>query len=801
MKTLWEDLRYGWRGLVRNPGFALTVVLTLSLGIGAISAIFGIVHAVLLRPLPLQDPDRVVMVWGWNQAEETEEAQISSADFRDWQTQARSFQHLALFRTRSFNLVAGGEPERISAAFVSKDFFQVLGVKPMMGRTFTAEEDQPGGNDVVILNDGLWRRRFGADPNIVGKSVVVQGESLQVVGVMPPAFDLTKMLWGVDIDIWTPLALEESTERDARWLWALGRLKPGVSAEQAQAEMVTVNQLLATEYPASNTGWGVRIEPIHEAVVGDVERSLLLIFGTVAFVLLIACVNVINLSLARATARRGELAVRTALGASRRRIIRLMLTESLVLAAIGAAAGVLLAFWCQRLLISLAPENIPRLDEVEFDTMFLGFVLLVTTLAALAIGLIPALRIARRDLTSPLREEGRGGDGGGHRLRSGLVVAEVALALVLLTGAGLLIRSFQQMRSVDPGFVPENVLTLTTIPRYDLKGSEAINEFLRASLERISAIPGVESASEINFLPFAGHDAGAELTIAGRPPAGPGEDLRFHFRAASPGYFRTMGIPMLRGRAFTSEDLQTPNVVIVNETAAKVFWSGGNPLGAQVRYGGSEGWLTVVGIVRDVRYTKLTDDPVPEVYVPYTADTYSTRTFVLRSELDPERLTQAVRDEVRQVNRNLPLFDIKTMEQHLDESLALERFVALLLTLLAALASILAVVGVYSLMAYSVARRTHEIGIRMALGARSFDVIRMVLLQGARLVLVGAVLGLAGAAVLTQVLQGVLFGVSSMDPVTYLSGSAILVATALLASLLAVRKASKVDPMLVLRSE
>jgi predicted permease len=544
----------------------------------------------------------------------------------------------------------------------------------------------------------------------------------------------------------------------------------------------------------------VRIEPVRDAVVGGVQRSLVLLFTTVAFVLLIACVNVTNLFLARATARRGEIAVRTALGASRRRIVRSMLAESLVVSILGAAAGVLLAVWCQRLLVSLSPGNIPRLDEVRFDNASLGFVVLVTALVTLAVGLVPALRVARPDLTSALREEGRGGDGGGHRLRSALVVAEIALALILLTGAGLLVRSFQQMRSVDPGFAPDHVLTLTTIPRYELQG-DAIHEFIRASLDRLSSIPGVESAAEINFLPFSGHDAESELTIAGRPPARPGEDLRFHFRAISPGYFQTMKVPVLRGRPFTAEDLQTPNVVIVNETAAQAFWPGGDPVGGQVRYGGREDWLTVVGVARDIRHSKLTEGPVPEVYVPYTADTYSTRTFVLRSRLDPEKLTQTVREEIRQVNKNLPLFEIQTLEGYLNDSLALERFMAFLLTLMAALASVLAVIGVYGLMAYSVARRTREIGIRMALGAHSADVTGMVLLQGARLVLVGLVLGLAGAAAVTRLLQGTLFGVTSTDPVTYLAGSAALAFVAFLASLVAVRRVSKIDPMLVLRAE
>lgn len=802
METLWQDVRYSFRSLIKTPGFALAAVLTLALGIGVNSATFSVVNGVLLRPLPIEQPNRVMMIYGRNLERDLEGTQVSGPDFIDWREQSRTFEDLGLISLKTFNLVAGEEPERVLGAFVTQGFFSVLGTEPALGRAFRPEEDVPGQNESVILSHSVWQRQFGGDRDILGTPVTLEGEVLTVVGVLPEGFEITKSLWGESVDLWIPLGLDPTWNRDWRWLWALGRLAPDVTPAQAQVEMDGINRRLSESFPATNEGWGVELKPLHEVVVGDVRKALMIVFGMVGFVLLIACVNVANLLLVRATARNREIAVRSALGARRGRLVRQLLVEAAVLSALGAAGGLLLAAWFGRVLRGIGFQEIPRLEEVGVDPRVVGFTAALAVGTTILFGLLPALQTQRVDLVTSLKEGARGSTGPeSRRLRNGLVVAQIGLALVLLTGAGLMVRTLDGLQEVDTGFRAEGVLTLTTIPRYEFQDPERATAYIREVLDRVRTIPGVESAGEINFLPFSQRDAQSYLTIDGRPDAGD-ERPRIYLRAASPEYFETVRIPLMEGRAFDARDVEQRRAALVNETAMRMFWPDGDALGSRVKFLDDQPWLTVVGVVGAVRHTHMTEEPVPEIYVPYSMDTFSsTRTFVIRSALDSDRLYPTLRSEMRQVNPRLPFFDVQPMQQFVQDSLARERFLMSALLLLAGVAVVLAAVGVYGLLTYSIARQSQEIGVRKALGAGRREIYRLVLGKVLQLVLLGLAVGLVGAWSVTRLMESVLFEITAVDPLSFGGSALVLAAVAALTAGLAARKAQRIRPLEALQYE
>ncbi len=795
METIAQDLRHSIRALMKSPFYAAASLLVLALAIGANSAFFSVINTVLIEPLPFADSDRLVMVWGTNKQQGSDEWQVSPADFFDWKEQNQVFENIALFRGRSRNLTGGDEPERIIAAIVTADLFPLLGVKPFLGRDFLAEEDRPDANKVVILSHNLWQRRFGGDPDLIGKPIKLDNESYTVVGIMPADF---WFFWLSEAELWVPLGLGPNRERDNRFLQSVARLKSGVTLQQAQAEIDIINERLEHEYPDSNAGIGVRLAPLQEALVKDLRTALLIFWGAVSLVLLIACANIANLLIARATSRRKEIAIRLALGATRARIIRQLLTENLFLWLAGGALGLMMAFWGIKTLIRFIPGDIPRIDAASVDARVVAFTLLISMLTGILFGLLPALQASKSNLHDSLKEGGRSGAGASQKLALRLLmVSEVALAFVLLIGAGLLMESFQRLSKVDPGFQTESLLTMQMIPRANYPKAEQQAAFIKEVLERVKTLPGVESAAEINFLPFSGNDAMFGFTIEGRPASG--QQPAGHFRAISPGYFHILRIPVLRGRDFTEDDVEKPASVIISQTMANRFWPGENPIDNRINYQGKR--LSVVGVVGDVKHVALNGEPTADMYFPYSLDTFSIRTIILRAASDPTSLAAAARREVWAVNRNQSIFNVKTMDEVVAESVAQPRFNATLLSLFALVALALATIGIYSVIAYSVSQRTQEIGIRMALGARRGDVFRLVLRQGMTLTLIGFAMGLAASLALTRLLSSLLYEVSATDPTTFVSISLLLMAVAMLACYLPARRAMKVDPMVALRYE
>ncbi|HYY56574.1 MAG TPA: ABC transporter permease [Pyrinomonadaceae bacterium] len=811
MGTLWQDLRYGLRTLSKTPGFTLAAVLALALGIGANSAIFSVANAVLLKPLPYSEPERLVMIWGDLFKPGLDEIGASAPEFNDYREQGHVFESLACYTEGGFNLSGEGEPERISGAYVSADLFPLLGVGPTLGRTFAVEEDQPGRDQVVVLSHSLWQRRFAADRSIVGKTVGINGKSMTVVGVMPSAFQFPDR----EVEIWKPLALdaEDRSEqsRGSHYLNVIARLKPGVSVEQAQAEIKGIAERIRQQHPDQyDNGFGAKIVSRHEQVVGPIRPVLLILLGTVGFVLLIACANVANLLFARAATREREMAIRTALGAGRWRIVRQLLTESLLLSLAGGAGGLLLALWGVDLLVALAPVDIPRLSEVRLDGRVLGFTLLVSLLTGGLFGLAPALRLSKPDLQESLKDGARGAGEGfrRQRMRNLLVVSEVALSLVLLIGAGLMIRSFLQVQKISPGFNPDRVLTMRlSLPQSKYAEAKQQRAFFEQLTARVSALPGVESVGAVNFLPMSKSGNMWSFAIEGRGNAvGP----NLHFRMISPDYFRTLSIPLDRGRQFTEQDREgAPPVAVINETMARTFFPGEDPLGKRIKLASMTSpfpWLAVVGVVGDVKHYGLDEETKPELYVSYLQPllpnfNVSSLFLAVRTTAEPAGLAAAVRREVAVLDKDQPVADIKTMEERLSESVAPRRFNMLLLAIFAALALILAAVGIYGVMSYSVTQRTHEIGVRMALGAQGSDVLRLVVGQGMILALAGVALGLLGAFALTRVMKTLLFNVSASDPLTFAGVAFVLSAVALLACLIPARRATRVDPMEALRYE
>ena len=804
MNGLFQDLRYGARMLRTKPGFTLIAVITLALGIGANTAIFSVVSGVLLRPWPYRDAGRIVTLWQRNNQTGVKENGASPANFLDWQSRSQAFTEMAAAEPYSLNLTGQGEPEAFRSWLVTASFFRILGVGALHGRTFAPEEFQPGGERVVVLGHGLWQRRFGGDPGLIGRTLRLNGQQYTVLGVMPPEFQFP-----TGREMWAPRI---ATERDrvirgGGYLPVIARLKPGVTAAQAEQEMAGIAARLAQEYPQANRERGVAAVPLLEQLTGRVRPALLVLLGAVGLLLLIACANVAGLLLVRAAEREREFAVRTALGAAPGRLARQMLTESLLLALLGGVAGVLLAVWASSAMIALSPGDLPRAAEVRIDGRVLAFAVAVSGLTALAFGLAPALRLSRPDLSSALKDGGRGGSSPArYRLRQALVVSEVALALVLLVGAGLLVRSFTRLLEVDPGFSAESALALEVHIFGVARTPEQKAAFIEQTVDRLAALSGVRAAGAVSALPF--HDNAVSpntaFTVEGRPSPSPGQEPSAYLTVATADYFNTLGIPLRRGRLFGRFDRGgAPPVALINETMARRYWPDEDPVGQKIaaRLFGQAIACEVIGIVGDVRHTGLDSDPRPELFLPHLQNPYGSMTYVVRTAADPLALLPAVKSEIWAVNKNLPFTSTATVQQLVSRTLEGRRFTLLLLSAFAALALLLAAIGIYGLISFSARQRTHEIGVRMALGAQAGDISKLVVKEGLLLTLPGVAIGVAGAWALTRFLSGMLFGVSATDPATFAALSALLLAVAFLACYIPARRAARVDPMVALRDQ
>ncbi|MDT5272060.1 MAG: hypothetical protein QOH49_4246 [Acidobacteriota bacterium] len=805
-----HDLRYGVRMLWKNPGFTAVAVVALALGIGANSAIFSVVNTVLLRPLPYREPARLVMVWEDDTKHGFPNDTPATANYIDWRDQNQVFDGMAATADQSFNLTGAGEPERFDGKRVSANFFSLLGVEPQLGRAFMPEEDVSGANRVVVLSHGLWQRRFGSDPGLIGKSITLNGDGYIVVGVMPAGFQFLSQ----EVEMWVPIAFtsQQAANRGNHYLRVVARLKPGVTVERAQSEMSTIAARLQQQYPEQNIDLGATVVSLHEEVVGNIRPALLVLLGAVGFVLLVACANVANLLLARAAVRQKEIALRTALGASRLRLIRQFLTESILLAALGGVVGLLLSVWGVTLLKSFIPENISQVKAIAVDARVLGFTILVTLLTGLVFGLAPAAQASKFNLNETLKEGGRDAAAarGSNRIRGLLIVSEVAVSLVLLVGAGLLINSFMRLRSVDPGFSTDNLLTMSVVlPQQKYPDLARRTAFYTDMIRRVEALPGVRSAGVTNWIPLVKQGDSIGVTFEGQPVPAPGQGKLpiIATRIVSPHYFGSMGIQLLQGRVFEEgrDRIDSPCVVVVGETVARRYWPDESPLGKRLSPGRPttpEDWCQVVGVVRDVRQLDLAAEPKPQMYLTYAqADFFAPRHLVVSTEGDPLALAGTVRKTVWEVDRDQPVSNVNTMEGVLSESIARQRFSTLLLGVFAGVALVLAAVGIYGVMSYSMAQRTREIGIRMALGAQKRDVLMLAVGQGLRLVALGIGVGLVGAFALTRVMSSLLFGVSATDPATLITISLILVVVALLASYIPARRAAKLDPLIALRYE
>jgi predicted permease len=809
LETLWQDVRFGARMLRKNPSFTVVAVLTLALGIGANTALFSVVHAVLLEPLPFPRPAELVMVWERVHLPNYQDERDTPApgNFADWKSRNTVFSDMGAIRERSWSLTGGGEPIRIEGEAVSAGFFEALQVRPLLGRVFTAEEDRPGGPAVAIISHSLWSQRFSSDPRIVGATIHLNDEPCTVVGIMPPGFHFPDP----DDMLWIPMAMTPAqlSNHGSHYLRTIARLRPGVSQVQAQGQMDTIAQQLTAQHPDSNTGVGVNVVPLREQLVGDVRPALLVLLGAVALVLLVVCANVASLLLARAAARQREMAIRVALGAGRARLVRQLLTESLLLALLGCALGLLLARWGIRALEAISPPDLPRVGSFGLNVPVLLFSLAVSALAGLVFGLAPALTALRGDMRAPLAEGSRGTAGRSHaRLRGALVVAELALGVVVLTGAGLLLRSFMFLQNIPLGFDSSRVLSFRVIlPGSRYAKLDQSTAFYQRLLEKLQELPGVRSAAGISFLPLTFSGRIAAISIEGRASVSSGQLPFADFRMVTPGYFRAMGIPLAEGNDFSWGDSPHVPAVVISETLAHKFWPAENPIGKRLKLGESESqnpWLTVVGVVGNVHQQNRTSEPRPAIYLSAAQDVNvgdTVRDWVLRAGGDPLALAAAVREAVWSIDAALPVSRVQTMDRVLSATLAPQQFNLLLLGLFAALALILSSVGLYGVTAYFVGQRTREIGLRMALGASPGAILGLFLRQGGRLVAVGVAIGLAAALVLSRAMSGLLFGVRPTDPIALSGAAAVLALVALAACYLPARRATLIAPITALRSE
>jgi len=809
-------MRYGARMLLKSPGFTVVAVLTLALGIGANTAIFSVVNFVLLRPLEYANSDQLVMVWERNTKKGWNESPTSFADFVDFRDNAKSVE-LVAFTDTNFNLTGGDQPERVAGLRVSANLFSLLGVNPARGRWFAPEEDKPGAGHVLILSYGLWQRSFGGNSNLVNQTVQLNGQSYTVVGVMPPTFKFPPAFSATttseelisNADLWVPLTTDDvPLIRNIRNLKMIGRLKAGVAPQQAQAEINSIASRLAREYPDVNAGLESVVIPLHEQIVGDVREALLILLGAVVLVLLIACANIANLLLSKATARHKEIAIRTALGANRGRLLRQLLTESTLLGLLGGVFGFLVAYAGSKTLVSFGSFSIPQLTDFSFDMKVPLFALVVSLLTSLIFGLAPAIDASNPNLNEALKEGGRSSSGGATRarLRNALVITEVALAVVLVTASGLMLRSFVRLQGTSSGLNPHNLITLELeLPDVRYHAAQQQTLFQQQLLQRVGSLPGVQNAATVDNLPFSGNAFNTSFTIEGRPTGPTTETPRAYYRVISPDYFPAIGIELHKGNQFTDRDTaEQPGVAIVNETAAQRYWPGVDPLGKRIKRGRPESknpWLTVIGIVSGSRQLSLKEGSQPEIYVPYLQNPGLTFTLVARTASDPRSLTGALRKEVLSADREIPAANIKLMEELISNSVAKERFYVLLLAVFAALALILAAVGVYGVMSYSVTLRTRDIGIRMALGARPVDIFKHIVGQALLLGLIGLGVGIVLAIASTRVMSSLLYGINATDPLTLAITSLVLLAVALLASYLPARRATRVDPLVTLRYE
>jgi predicted permease len=805
IETTWRDIRFGVRALVHSPIFTVVTVLSLALGIGANTAIFSVVNGLLLRPLPYPESEQIVDVWHTPPQQSfpgLDRFSVSPANYLDWKAQSNAFEQMAIYTYTGLSLSTSNDPLPLIGAAVSSDFFSVLRTNAMQGRTFTPDEEQPGRDQVVVISHGLWQRAFGANPNIVGQTLTLNSRSFTVVGIMPAGFQLPR-----EADLWVPLAWDDK-ERQTRSIHdyiVIARLKQSVSLPQAQAEMSTISTRLEQQYPEENSGWGAVVIPLREDLVGDIRTALLVLFSAVGFVLLIACANVANLMLARGANRQKEIAVRIALGAGRARLVRQLLTESVLLAVTGGVLGLLLAVWGSRMLVRLG--SLPNSGDIGIDTWALGFTLLVSFAAGIIIGIVPALQFTKSSLSETLKQ-GSGRTGGSpmkQHTRKALVVSEVALSLVLLIGAGLMIRSFWKLQNVDPGFDTSNALTMS-VALTPIRYSEPHQQlaFLDRAMEQIRAVPGVVSVGTTTTIPLAGGGSTQPFSIEGRPTGTIAEQPMAQTRYISPDYFKAIGIPLRQGRFFSDQDRDNSvPVIIISEAMARRFWPGENPIGKRLTpsFHSKEGAREIVGVVGDVKARGLDSDASTMMYLPYKQAPRPFMSFVVRTSSNPESLVQPVSRAIYSIDKEQALTDVQTMDQVLMQSLSDRRFNMTLLLTFAGVALVLAAVGVYGVMNYTVTLRRRELGIRMALGAKASDVLRLVLRQGLTLTLIGVGAGLISAYALTRLMASLLYGVTATDYLTFASVSAVLIVVGLVASFVPARRATKVDPTIALRTE
>ena len=807
LEDLTQDLRYALRGLRKNRGFTVVAVITLALGIGANTAIFTVINTVLLRPLPFERPDELVVL---TETISERPIGVSYPNFVDWRNQSTAFENVVAVRNReSFNLTGAGESERLQGRLVSANFLATLGVKPIRGRDFLAEEDKPGANPAAIISHALWQRRFGADETITGKQLTLSGQQFTVIGITPPNFEFGS----AETDVYVPIGL--SAERfklrgKDPGINSFARLKPGASIESANAELNTIAARLEQQYPDTNTGRRVRVEPLRENVVAEVRPTLLTLLGAVGFVLLIACANVANLLLTRSAGRQKEMAIRTALGAGRARILRQLFTESTVLALAGGLVGLLLAIWGTHVISSYIPEGIPRMNELGIDGRVLLFTLGASLLTGMFFGLAPALQSSDSNLTETLKEGERNSSRGHNRAGKLLVISEVALTLVLLVGAGLLVKSFWRLSQVDPGFNPQNVLAMQISISARPEEGPRVDGFLSNVQSRLKALPGVQSVSVSNGLPFEGANF-PPFVIEGQSYA-PGAEPDGLLYIVSPDYFKTIGIELVRGRLFSSQDTrQTPQVALIDEVFSRQYFPNQDPIGRRFKLNTPDAEThEIIGVVRHVEHTGLEGQTanIAEFYFNFdqlpiaTLPRYVRRVNVLvRTTVEPLSLAGPVRNQISALDKDQAVFNVRTLEQALSRSVAARRFSMILLGVFAILALTLAAVGIYGVISYSVAQRTREVGIRMALGAKTSDVIKLIVRDGLKLVLIGVGVGLAGALLLTRMMTTLLFGVTPTDAVTYATVALVLIAVALIACCIPARRATKVDPLVALRFE